>query len=125
MLRLVARRFIAMFASLVLSAAILSAQASIFAAETSDCCANGMCPMRHLTVHAANCDMDMSRPQSQLQPCPTPNLHYVAALIFVRVAPPTLLANERSGEKPTLVTSVAAPVTDLDVAAPPPRTTFA
>jgi hypothetical protein len=116
-----ARRIIAMFASLVLSAAVLSAQASVLAAEIPSCCVNGLCPMLHMAGHEIHCDMDMSRPQTNLQPCPAPNLHYVTALIFVRVAPPALAANERAAEKLSPVASLAAPVSDLDVAAPPPR----
>jgi hypothetical protein len=120
-----ARRVIAMFASLVLTAAILSAQASVLAAEIPNCCANGLCPMLHMASQGIHCDMDMSRPQTNLQPCPSPNLHYVTALIFVRVAPPALAANERAAGKLSPVSTLSVPAADLEVAAPPPRTTLA
>jgi hypothetical protein len=114
-----------MFASLVLSAAVLSAQASVLVAENPSCCANGLCPMLHMAHQEIHCDMDMSRPQTNLQSCPTPNLHYVTALIFVRVAPPALAANERAAETLSPASCVAVPVADLDVAAPPPRANLA
>jgi hypothetical protein len=108
---------------LMLSAAFVSADGSLWAAQPADCCANGMCPMRHMA--GMHCDMDMTQTGPQLQTCPTPRSHYVSALVFVRVTPPELAAGQRLIERLSLPTLSVVPVVNLEVTAPPPRTTLA
>jgi hypothetical protein len=120
---MVLRRLIAVLAMLALSAAFASANGSLWAAQPADCCANGMCPMRHMAE--AHCDMDMGHPTPQLQTCPTPQSRDVSTLVFVRVAAPELVAGERSIERLSLPALMVVPMVSLEVAAPPPRTTLA
>jgi len=119
------RRLLAILAILVLSATFVSADGSLWAAGTPDCCASGLCPMMRHMAGAVLCDMDMSHPGAQFQTCPTPASRYTSALVFVRIAPLALLAGQRVVERLSLSTSPAVPVADLEVLSPPPRAVLA
>ncbi len=117
------RRLLSVLAILMLMAAFASADGSLWAAQPADCCANGMCPMRHMA--GMHCDMDMAHPTPQLQTCPTPQSRYVSALVFVHVAAPELVTGQRLIERLSLRALAVIPTVSLEVVAPPPRTTLA
>jgi hypothetical protein len=115
-------------AIVALSIAFVSADASLWAAGTPDCCANGMCPMMQQMMHhgaGVYCNMDMSHPAGQLQTCPTPASRFTSAMVFVRVAPLALVTGQRAGERLPFSALPAVPAADLEVSAPPPRTFLA
>ena len=128
MLLAMLRKLFAILAALLLTGGYLTTEAAIVP-HMPDCCAGGMCPMMTKMMREMmrqggsvemHCDMDMTMPGTQFQSCPA-SQHYDSTLVFIRIAPPTVLSGERLIEPLLLPALPAASATDLEVAVPPPR----
>jgi hypothetical protein len=113
------RRFIAVFGTLALAAAILPVMPESISAVI-ECCNGIMCPMHAAQVHQ-NCDMDASNSGAALKPCPVQAAaHYTAAMSFVLVAP-TILHDGARSEAAIAFLPNFSPDAQSSVDSPPPR----
>jgi hypothetical protein len=116
-----ARRMTAAVALIALALSYLpSVIDSLIAAQPLVCCSGSMCPMHRLSGDHSACDMDPNQQGAALQSCPSPALHYAAAPVFVRVAPPAIVA-ERQIEAAHVLQLPAPFSIDAEVLSPPPR----
>jgi hypothetical protein len=127
------RRLIAALAILAFAVSYLPAGIGWCAAtEPMSCCTGKMCPMLHHHAAAAkhpDCGMpdmndEANAPQNSgatMCSCPGQReIHYVAALVFLLAAPPTLISQPPLASPKTL-NSFSAQDPSLEIAPPPPR----
>jgi hypothetical protein len=116
------RRFLAVIGMIALAFAYLPGAVGILSAKPlPTCCAGALCPMHHMSGGHMDCGMDMSHPGTTCEACPCRTPQYTAALVFNRVAPPSLSGQQLAGAAPVLYL-IAPSSIESEVISPPPRT---